>query len=113
MSPRAAAIILLTLVGIILQPSSRGANGTWVVTGQWDFENGDLRATVGTDLEFLGDTASITTFPSLDINGQTAHVMAFGSNSITQGFYMRHGAAPNGGGHFVNQYTLLMDIMFP
>ena len=26
---------------------------------------------------------------------------------------MRHGAKPNGGGHFVNQYTLLMDVMFP
>src|SRR5207245_2677267 len=37
----------------------------------------------------------------------------FGSNAITQGFYMRHGARPNGGGHFVNQYTLLMDIMYP
>jgi len=26
---------------------------------------------------------------------------------------MRHGAKPNGGGHFINQYTLIMDIMFP
>src|SRR2546426_11933959 len=39
--------------------------------------------------------------------------MAFGSNATTQGFYMRHGAKPNGGGHFVNQYTLIMDVMFP
>jgi YVTN family beta-propeller protein len=84
-----------------------------VVTGQWDFDHGDLRATVGADLEFIGDTATITTFPKLNIDGRASGVMAFGSNSIHQGFYMRHGARPNGGGHFVNQYTLLMDVMFP
>ncbi len=83
------------------------------VTGQWDFDQGDLRATVGADLEFTGDTATITTFPSMEIDGQLARVMAFGSNSMTQGFYMRHGAKPNGGGKFVNQYTLIMDVMFP
>ena len=83
------------------------------VTGQWDFDRGDLRATVGSDLEYQGDTATLTTFPAMNINGQLARVMAFGSNSINQGFYMRHGAKPNGGGHFVNQYTLLMDVMFP
>jgi YVTN family beta-propeller protein/autotransporter-associated beta strand protein len=84
-----------------------------VVTGQWDFSHGDLRATVGSDLEYLGDTTNLTSFPSMNINGQTAPVMAFGSNSISEGFYMRHGAKPNGGGHFVNQYTLIMDLMFP
>ena len=61
----------------------------------------------------MGDTATLTTFPAMNINGQSARVMAFGSNSIHQGFSMRHGAKANGGGHFVNQYTLLMDVMFP
>src|SRR5262249_47214306 len=28
-------------------------------------------------------------------------------------FLIRHGAQPNGGGHFVNLYTLILDIMFP
>src|ERR1051326_924360 len=83
------------------------------VTGQWDFNRGDLRATVGVDLEYLGNTTNITSFPSANINGQAARVMAFGSNAITQGFYMPHGASANGGGHFVNQYTLIMDLMFP
>jgi autotransporter-associated beta strand protein/YVTN family beta-propeller protein len=86
---------------------------TLAVTGQWDFELGDLRATVGADLEYLADTSDRTSFPLLNMNGQVARVMAFGSNSIAQGFYMRHGAEANGGGHFVNQYTLLMDVMFP
>jgi autotransporter-associated beta strand protein/YVTN family beta-propeller protein len=83
------------------------------VTGQWDFEYGDLRATVGSELEFVSNTVTATTFPSVNINGELAPVMAFGSNSPSQGFYMRHGAKANGGGHFVNQYTLLMDVMFP
>jgi hypothetical protein len=47
------------------------------------------------------------------INGGSAHAMGFGSNTIRQGYYMRHGAKPNGGGRFVNQYTLLMDVMYP
>ena len=83
------------------------------VTGQWDFDRGDLRATVGSDLEYLADAATITSFPEVNINGQFTRVMAFGSNSFLQGFSMRHGAKPNGGGHLVNQYTLLMDVMFP
>jgi YVTN family beta-propeller protein len=83
------------------------------VTGQWDFDRGDLRATVGAELEYTGNAASLTTFPFMDINGQMARVMAFGSNSIHDGFYLRHGAKPNAGGQFVNQYTLLVDVMYP
>jgi YVTN family beta-propeller protein len=83
------------------------------VTGQWDFDLGDLRAAIGSDLEYSGDTASLTSFPVADLKGQPTRVMAFGSNSLHQGFLMHHGAAGNGGGHFVNQYTLLMDVMFP
>lgn len=83
------------------------------VTGQWDFNSGDLRATVGAEMEFVGTTSNSTTFPIVDIGGQPAGVLAFGSNTVSEGFYVRHGIKPNGGGHFVNQYTLLMDVMFP
>jgi len=83
------------------------------VTGEWDFYRGDLRATVGKDLEYMGDTAAVTRFPIVNINGKAARIMAFGSNSIHQGFLMHHGGVANGGGHFVNQYTLVMDVMFP
>jgi len=105
--PRVIILLGALAVGTCVSSADPG------ITGQWDFDHGDLRATVGADLEFVGDTATITTFPALNINGQPAAVMAFGSNSIQQGFCMRHGAKPNGGGHFVNQYTLLMDLMFP
>lgn len=84
-----------------------------IVTGQWDFDAGDLRATVGQDLEYRGDTAAITTFSEITISNQPARVMNFSSNDVSQGFYMRHGAAPNCGGQFVNQYTLVMDVMYP
>ncbi len=83
------------------------------VTGQWDFDFGDLRATVGVELEYLADTATITTFPGMAIIGHPAQVMGFGSNAINQGCFVRHGAKPNGGGQFVNQYTLLLDVMYP
>lgn len=84
-----------------------------VVTGQWDFKNADLRATIGADIQFVGDTANTATFQVMDINGQPAEVLGFGSNSTSEGFYLRHGAKPNGGGQFVNQYTLIMDVMYP
>jgi YVTN family beta-propeller protein len=83
------------------------------VTGQWDFNRGDLRATVGAEIEFIGTASNQTLFPVLDIGGQPARVMAFGSNAVSEGFYVRHGIKPNGGGRFVNQYTLLMDVLFP
>lgn len=84
-----------------------------VVTGQWDFNQGDLRATIGSPLEYRGDTAAGTTFSAVPISGTDAAVMGFPATSPTQGYVMPHGAAPNGGGSFVNQYTLIMDVMFP
>jgi hypothetical protein len=83
-----------------------------VVTGQWDF-SGNLDATVGTALQYLGDTASITSFKDATIGGSPAKVMSFGAATKTQGYIMTHGASANGGGTNVNQYTLIMDVMFP
>ncbi|MFM7803481.1 MAG: Ig-like domain-containing protein, partial [Verrucomicrobiota bacterium] len=83
-----------------------------VVTGQWDF-NGNLDATVGTALQYLGDTASITAFRDATIGGKPAKVMSFGAATKAQGYVMTHGAGANGGGTKLNQYTLIMDVMFP
>ncbi|NLH73099.1 MAG: hypothetical protein GX456_08615, partial [Verrucomicrobia bacterium] len=98
-----------------------GGGGT-VVTGQWDFDNGDLRATVGKPLEYLdgpnGLTKQGTRFGTTtelgvpDIAGQPAKVMEVpGDLSNKIGYIMDHGIAPNGGGTKVNQYTLIMDIL--
>lgn len=106
-------VLVSTGSGAVLSGAATLTLYELAVTGQWDFDRGDLRATVGADLEYIGDTADRTSFPLMNINGQSAQVMAFGSNSVNQGFYLRPGGRPNGGGHFVNQYTLLLDVMFP
>lgn len=83
------------------------------VTGQWDFNNGDLSATVGAPLAYRGDTQAGTTFETMTINGQPAKVMGFPAATVEQGYVLTHGASPNGGGQFVNAYSVIMDVMFP
>ncbi len=91
------------------------------VTGQWDFNSGDLKATVGTALGYLSATAQTGTkfgttgtgdFVDIpNINGQPAKIMAVpGALDRTIGYVMTHGISPNGGGTRVNQYTLVMDV---
>lgn len=80
---------------------------------QWDFDQGDLSATLGVPLEYRGDTDSVTVFTTKDIGGQPAKVMQFPGASPEQGYIMTHGLPPNGGGTKLNQYTLIMDVMFP
>jgi hypothetical protein len=94
---------------------------TTTVTGQWDFENGDLTATVGQPLAYFdgpaGQTAAGTFFGTTtelgvtDIGGEPARIMRVpGDLSRNIGYVMTHGIAPNGGGTLVNQFTLIMDI---
>lgn len=90
------------------------------VTGQWDFENGDLAATIGSPLEYFNtDIGAATQFGTTtalgipDIGGVAAKVMVVPELNPMGGYIMRHGAAANGGGAYVNQYTLIMDMLFP
>jgi hypothetical protein len=83
------------------------------VTGQWDFNNDDLSARVGTALAYRGNTSSTTSFTTSMIGGEIAEVMQFPATSQSQGYIMTHGISPNGGGAYVNEYTLIMDVMFP
>ncbi len=98
-----------------------------VPTGQWDFEAGNLAATVGQALEF-GDTVAkevsaqtqfgtTTSFGIPDLGGTQARVMRFkrsSSSAVLQpGYLVKHGISPNGGGTLVNRWTLVMDIFFP
>ncbi|MBN9688895.1 MAG: hypothetical protein J0M24_01540 [Verrucomicrobia bacterium] len=94
---------------------------TTQVTGQWDFDNGDLSATVGTPLAYFDGPTGLTqqgtrfgTTTALgvpDINGVPAKVMEVpGDLKREIGYLMTHGIAPNGGGTRVNQYTLIMDV---
>ena len=99
---------------------------TTSVTGQWDFDQGDLRATVGKPLRYLdpsfdgptGSSANKTQFGTTaalgipDLNGKIATVMRVpGDLDRRLGYVMEHGIAPNGGGTRVNQFTLILDVM--
>ena len=91
------------------------------VTGQWDFSGG-LDATFGADLQYAdgpnGTTAGGTEFGTTtdfgipDIDGSPAEVISVPDDAGNDvGYLMDHGIAPNGGGSFVNRYTLLMDVI--
>ena len=97
------------------------------VTGQWDFNVGNLMATVGKDLEYFdgaGSTSNLTAFGTCSsfglplINGVDAQIMMVpggagvnGNNNF--GYIMDHQIAPNGGGNLVNQYTIIWDMYSP
>jgi hypothetical protein len=95
------------------------------VTGQWDFESGDLSATVGKALAYFNGKSGTDRFGEPfetkfgtttalgvpDINGQVAKVMEVPGNLDRNiGYVVDHGIKPNGGGTRVNQYTLIMDV---
>ncbi len=92
------------------------------VAGQWDFDGGNLNATVGQALSYLTPVAQAgTKFGTTGagdlaevpgIGGSAAKVMEVpGDLSRDIGYVMTHGIAPNGGGTRVNQYTLIMDVL--
>ncbi|HTA29033.1 MAG TPA: hypothetical protein VK731_01035, partial [Candidatus Cybelea sp.] len=112
------ALLLFLCVGLTF--SARAT-----ITGQWDFKTG-YNATIGTAI-FAQDpaTAALTQFESTasfgisPIAGQTTNVMFFPQD--TDGNYngvdyqVTVGAAPNdtnAGGYTVNQYTVIMDVLF-
>ena len=126
---RFVAAVFLT--GIIVMASAGIANATaYKVTGQWDFNQGDLRATLGTDMQYgdlPGETAmkdhtsfgTTTSFGIPDIGGQPAKVMKYTRDENPplpigpRGYLCSHGMAPNGGGTNVNQFTMILDFMIP
>ena len=109
----AYAVAVSNETGTVFAPAGRLTVYRPRVTGQWDFEHADLRPTVGVALEFLGDTGSITQFMPMPVGSGFSGVMGFQAESVTQGYRLRHGARANGGGRFVNQYTIVLDVRFP
>ena len=86
---------------------------------QWDFTNGNLNATVGDPLAFLGDTSSGTQFGTTtslgisDINGVAANVMGFPKTTPDQGYLMPVPGPNPSFGVGANDWTLIMDILIP
>lgn len=93
------------------------------ITGQWDFTAGDLSATKGLDLQYAdgsgGATEQATVFGTTttlglpSIGGEAAHVMGFPKSLPGMGYNMFPNMQANGGGTFVNQYTLIFDLLYP
>lgn len=80
---------------------------------QWEF-NGSLASAVGGSNLLTGFAAPATspgvTFTTAIIGGQSAQVASFTRGTF---FRMTHGLGVNGGGAFLNRYSLIMDVMFP
>jgi hypothetical protein len=101
-------------IPLVLPPSN--------VTGQWDFQFGDLSATIGSPLQYLDGEAGVTQAGTQfgttidlgqpDIAGEPAYIMRVpGDLDRNIGYIMEHRISPNGGGTLVNQYTLIMDVL--
>lgn len=74
--------------------------------GLWEFNNPSnlIEATIGEDLELIGAQVAIDGVESGD-----------GAVRVPVGSYYRmaHGAEANGGGSYLNQYTLVFDFKIP
>lgn len=90
------------------------------ITGQWEFNS--LASAVGQPIEYFdgaggatqGQTqfGTTTSFGISDVNGQAANVMKFGANQPAMGYSVPHGLPANGGFN-VNQWSIVMDVLFP
>lgn len=99
------------------------------VTGHWEFNdpNDGLKATIGHDgyyFEYVvgpGDPQSVTSFGSTSSfglpalpggtgNEQVANIPAYAPN---EAIGMLPNVGPNGGGGYLNQYTLVYDVLIP
>jgi hypothetical protein len=93
---------------------------------QWDFENGNLGATLGLDELLYADGpggatemqtvfGTTTTLGIPDINGVPAKVMCYPAASQPMGFSMPTTPMPNGPTGFeglVNDWTLILDVLY-
>lgn len=94
---------------------------------EWGFTSGNLDADLGPGLmSYAGTTATLTTFGTTDgstvphINGSPASYISFpqwptpGANDTSLGYLLEFTATgPNGGGSYVNQYSIIMDVLLP
>jgi hypothetical protein len=90
------------------------------ITGQWNFTRGDLSADYGQPLAYSSPQiqaettfGTTTSFGVPDIAGQPANVMRWVPTTDSSGYVVTHGIAPNGGGVKVNQYTVIIDLLYP
>jgi hypothetical protein len=111
-------------------PSPEGIPTPNPVKGEWNFDDGTLKATIGNDLHYLNDSvANLYEFGTTgqgafaaipNINSKPAKVIhvPFTGGADAQdptakllGLKMNHGILPNGGDK-VNQWTMIIDLLW-
>lgn len=91
---------------------------------EWTFSSGDLGAALGNGSMTYADgavTAGLTTFGFTDgstvphIGGQSAAYMQVPALAdVANGYLLTfNDSGPNGGGSYINQYTLILDVLLP
>jgi hypothetical protein len=90
---------------------------------EWTFEKGDLSPTLGSGVFAYADTATagLTTFGTSDgvlvphMNGQPAkYLRAPAFTGPANGYHVTFAeTGPNGGGTYINQYTIIFDVLIP
>src|SRR6185503_17238651 len=91
---------------------------------EWTFDKGDLSPALGNGVLTYADgaaTSNLTTFGASDgltvphINGQPATFLrAPGFTASGNGYHVTFtGTGPNGGGVYLNQFTIIYDVLVP
>ena len=90
------------------------------ITGYWNF-NGSLKATIGENLEWAWEQGGATfgtteTFGIPDIQGKSSNVLKFADSdefSDFSGIEVYLGAELDEDHWFFNEYSIIMDILYP
>lgn len=109
-----------TVAGNVWSFTTRDTN---VVVYEWNFENGDLSAVLGPGVMSYADsaTAGLTAFGTTDgigvphIAGQPArYLRAPAFSGPGNGYHVTFNeTGPNGGGIYINQFTMIFDLLLP
>jgi hypothetical protein len=97
----------IALGGVLLS----GAVQAQSVTGNWTFNDTyNAEGSLGNPLDMVNGTWN---FQDALIGATTARVARFARMTAVDQLRVRHNLPPNGGGSYVNQYTVIMDVLFP
>ena len=102
-------------IGIALFTAITAVAPAATLTGLWEFDNSANlgKATVGTDLTITGTVpawnATLADDQSDSLSGVITSAAAVSGNQLIA----THGIAANGGGSYVNQYSIVMDLFSP
>jgi hypothetical protein len=107
-----ASALVLSLALVSSRAQATNTNSTTVI-GHWDFDSANLaQATAGSPLQFIGFTPVST---NATIGNQSVGVMSITNQSFLSAQRVLATFAPtnNGGGTNLNQYSIIMDLMWP